>query len=647
MDFDSSMAEELTKRPDTENTATDSPASPFPSPRATFRIISTSDLHMHLNAYDYYADQICADKGLALAAKVIAKARAEIDGSMLVDNGDFLQGSPLGDYVARQGVTPNPMIAAMNQLNYDAVNIGNHEFSHGMGYLSSAIDQAQFTCLSANIFRTKTPTKTSFLPPFSIVQKVVPDDRGVSHVIRIGVIGVLPPQTAVWDQQSIGDTLQIEGMVSSVARTLPKIRAEGADIILALAHCGIGEADARDDAENAALGIAQLDGIDAVVMGHAHLTFPGPAFAKGPKVDATSGTLAGKPAVMPGVYGSHIGIIDLSLERRGGQWRINHHKTEARRVGPDHDQSAGQTVSQTPARRETTEDPAIARLSAAMHQATLDWVRRPIGQIGATIHSYFAAISDSPTVALINRAQQYHIRAQLAGTALADLPVLSASAPYKAGGRGGPGNFSYCEGGDMLLRHAADLCVHPNTIDALRLTGAEILDWLEHSARFFNHIRPDRPDQPLLNPLVPSFQFDTILGLTYQIDLSGAGAERGQPRIVNACYQGQPIAKDRIFILATTNYRSSGSGGFFNGDPRQIVLKGERTSRDILIDYVNSGAAAEARTPPAWRFAALPGVTVTFPTTPLALRHLADVPHLNLLPLFTDAEGFQMMRLAL
>lgn len=646
------MTEVLTKQTDRQKTApaTEARDQPVSLPRTTFRIIATTDLHMHLNGYDYYSDQACADKGLALAASAIALARAEIAGAMLVDNGDFLQGSPLGDYVARQGVTPNPMVAAMNQLHYDAVNIGNHEFSHGLGHLAAALVQARFTCLSANIFRADTASRTTFLPPYCIVQKSVPDDLGINHAIRVGVIGVLPPQTTVWDQQSIGGTLRIDGMVSSIARVLPKIRAEGADIILALAHCGIGEAEARDDAENAALGIAQLDGIDAIVMGHAHLTFPGPGFAKSPKVDATGGTLAGKPAVMPGVYGSHIGIIDLSLEQRGGQWRITHHRTEARRVGPEHDQSSGQPVPQTPARQQTTEDPVIARLGASMHQATLNWVRRPIGRIGATIHSYFAAVSDSPTVALINRAQQQHIRAQLAGTALADLPVLSASAPYKAGGRGGAGNFSHCAGGDMLLRHAADLCVHPNTLDALRLTGAEVLGWLEHSARFFNRIHPDQPDQPLLNPLVPSFQFDTILGLTYQIDLSAAGAERGQPRIVNACYQGQPIEKDRPFILATTNYRSSGSGGFFNGDPSRIVVKGERTSRDILIDYVSSGAAAKVPTTPvtpAWHFAALPGATVTFPTTPLALRHLADVPHLNLSPLCIDAEGFQIMRLSL
>jgi 2',3'-cyclic-nucleotide 2'-phosphodiesterase/3'-nucleotidase len=105
-----------------------------------------------------------------------------------------------------------------------------------------------------------------------------------------------------------------------------------------------------------------------------------------------------------------------------------------------------------------------------------------------------------------------------------------------------------------------------------------------------------------------------------------------------------------MFILATTNYRSSGSGGFFDGDPDRIVLKGDKTSRDILIDYVKSGAEVKAspdRHLPAWRFAPLSGATVTFPTAPIACNHLADVRHLNLLPLFQDAEGFQTMRLSL
>lgn len=620
-------------------------ARPSAVPKAAFRIIATSDLHMHLNAYDYYADSPCEDKGLALAAPIIAMARAEIAGSMLVDNGDFLQGSPLGDYVAHQKVVPNPMIAAMNQLQYDAVNLGNHEFSHGLSYLTSALAEARFPCLSANTFRSNARQKTPFLPPYSIVQKPIIDDEGQSHTLRIGVIGVLPPQTAIWDQQSIGGTLRIGGMVTTVARSLPKIRRAGADIVLALAHCGIGEMNAPDDAENAALAIAQLDGIDAVILGHAHLTFPGPAYPDAAKVDATKGTLAGKPAVMPGVYGSHVGIIDLSLERRAGRWQIAQHRAEARRVGPNPARPI------TPNVRRRGEDTAIARLTAPAHKATLDWARRPIGPIGSTIHSYFAAVSDSPTVALVNAAQAHYARSRLVGTAFADLPVLSASAPYKAGGRSGPFNYSFCASGDMRLRHAADLCVHPNTVVCLHLNGAEILAWLEHSTRFFNHIRPGgQPDQPLLNPDVPCFQFDTIFGLTYDIDLAAKGAAAGQPRVVNARFQGQPLGQDQMFILATTSYRSSGSGGFFNADEKRIVLAGHMTSRDILIDYVKSGAAAHFAAPchtPNWHFVPQPGTTVTFQTSPRALSHLRDVPHLALSPLGQNCEGFQTLRLTL
>jgi len=625
--------------------ASDAQVPPCAVPKASFRIIATSDLHMHLNAYDYYADRPCQDKGLALAAPMIAKARAEIAGSILVDNGDFLQGSPLGDYVAHQQITPNPMIAAMNQLQYDAVNLGNHEFSHGLGYLTAALAEARFPCLSANTFRAAARERTPFLPPYSIVQKTVLDDRGQRHAIRIGVIGVLPPQTAIWDQQSIGGKLRIGGMASTIARILPKIRREEADIVLALAHCGIGEVNAADDAENAALAIAQLDGIDAVILGHAHLTFPGPAYPNAAQVDAIKGTLAGKPAVMPGVYGSHIGIIDLSLERREGRWQVTQHRTEARRVTPNPDKpKAAEGLGDR-------EDAAIAQLSAPSHKATLTWARRPIGRIGSTIHSYFAAVSDSPTVALVNAAQAHYARRRLADTAFADLPVLSASAPYKAGGRSGPFNYSFCASGDMRLRHAADLCVHPNTVVGLHLSGAEIFAWLEHSTRFFNQIRPgDQPDQPLLNRDMPCFQFDTILGLTYEIDLAAAGAAAGQPRIINARFQGQPLAPKQMFILATTSYRSSGSGGFFNADERRIVLAGHSTSRDILIDYVKSGAAADFAAPhhrPGWHFAPQPGTAVTFQTSPRALGHLGDVPHLALTPLGQDSEGFLTLRLAL
>lgn len=605
--------------------------------RAQFRIIATTDLHMHVNAYDYYTDTACADKGLALAAPLIAKARAECACSILVDNGDFLQGSPMGDYVAGKGITPNPMIAAMNGLGYDAVNIGNHEFSHGLDYLSQALSQAKFPCLSANTFRANTQKKTPFLPPFSIVEKTVQDSLGQSHVIRIGVIGVLPPQTTVWDQQSIGGKLRIGGMVNAVEACLPKMRRQGADLVIALAHCSIGEAEACESAENAALNIARLDGIDAVVMGHAHLTFPGPAFLAAAQVDPSAGTLAGKPAVMPGAYGSHVGIIDLWLERGQGRWRITTHQSEARGVGPNI----------APSYPNGIENAQIARLSAQSHAATLDWARKPIGRIGRTIHSYFAAVSDSATVALVNQAQAHYVRSQLAGSTYASLPVLSASAPYKAGGRGGPGNYSFCQSGEMLRRHAADLCVHPNTVVGLSLTGAEIVAWLEQSSRFFQQIRPGSTDAPLLNTEVPSFQFDTILGLTYTIDLAAAGVQAAQPRILDPRYQGQQIEPDQMFILATNSYRSSGSGGFFAPDPQRIVLAGQKTTREVLIDYVASGAATSFAPEPTWRFGPLADTTVTFSTTPLALSYLGDVAHLDLTPLSLGPDGFQTVRLAL
>lgn len=609
---------------------------------AKFRIIATTDLHMHVNAYDYYTDQSCTDKGLALTARLIADARAECENSILVDNGDFLQGSPMGDFVARKRVVPNPMIAAMNLLAYDAVNIGNHELSHGLAYLSSAVAQARFPCLSANIFKATRKDGASFRPPYSIVEKLVLDSMGRTHVIRVGVIGVLPPQTEVWEHQNIAGKLRMVGMVGAVARCLPKMRREGADLVLVLAHCGIGTPDAGDADENAALSIARLTGVDAIVMGHAHLAFPGPSYGTGAEVDSNIGTLAGKPAVMAGVYGSHIGIIDFTLERADGRWQISNHRSEARAVAPNTLLGSGAVTPR--------EDPEIVRLSTASHEATLHWARKPIGLIGRHIHSYFATVSDSPTVKLVNLAQALYVKERLAGTAFAGLPLLSASAPYKSGGRSGPGNYSYVEGGNMLLRHAADLYVHPNTIVGLHLKGSEVIAWLEHSARIFRQIEPGGTDQPLINMDVPSFQFDTIWGLTYQIDLAAAGQLCGEPRIKNLCLNGKPIDPDMMFILATNSYRSSGSGGFFSGAKDRIILGDQIANRDILIRYVASGAVADPDAiprKPSWTFAPLPGTSVTFQTTPLAMDHLGDVPHLDLTPLALQSDGFQSMRLAL
>ena len=631
--------------PNAQNTPATAGASRA-SATVRLRIMATSDMHMHLAAYDYYTDQPCIYKGLALTASLIANARAEAPDALLFDNGDFLQGSPLGDFLATAGDMPNPAIEAMNQLRYDAVNIGNHEFSFGVSYLRAALAKAAFPCLSANTHsRAATGALSAFLPPVALLTRELADADGCLHRVQIGVIGVLPPQTAVWDRQAIGGAVALSDMTSAVARHAPALRRAGADVVIVLAHSGIGAPDPGPMAENVALAIAGIDAVDAVVMGHVHLPFPGPDTPASPGVDPVAGTLAGKPAVMAGVFGSHLGIIDLELQAHPFGWRVATHRSEARAIAPR--TQSGDRIAATPA------DPALSALIAPAHRAALDWARRPIGHTAKPIHSYFAMVTASAALQVVTHAQARYVGERLRGGPFADIPLLSATAPFKAGGHAGPENYSFVPAGDLLLRHAADLYIHPNTIVALRLTGAEVRQWLARSARVFNQLTPGTADQMLLDPDMASFNFDLICGVSYAIDLIAAPGSVA--RIRDLRWQGRPVADGDPFILATNSYRSSGSGGFLSPDPARpdatrIVLADQKSNRDLLISYLSDDAyLADAATPvpPQWRFAPCANTSALFDSAPESIGYLPEVPHLHLTPLTRTPHGFQRYRLTL
>jgi 2',3'-cyclic-nucleotide 2'-phosphodiesterase/3'-nucleotidase len=622
-------------------------SSPQRAGQVHLRILATTDLHVQVLPYDYYADRPVATHGLACTASLIAAARAEAPNCLLLDNGDFLQGNPMGDLYARPGqLAPgqvHPILAAMNRLGYDAGTLGNHEFNYGLDFLQNVLRGAAFPLVSANIAMGP-DGDAPLLPPYVLLDRQVTDGAGGVHGLRIGVIGFAPPQIVQWDRAQLGDQLTTEDIVESAARRVPQMQAAGCDVIIALSHSGIGGDLAVAGMENASTALAALPGIDAVVAGHSHLVFPGPGFAGLPGVDAEAGRLCGKPAVMPGFWGSHLGVIDLALHRAGGRWQVRCSHAAARPIWQQGADGQPQALAAT--------DAAVAAAMAGFHAETLAYARRPVGRTRAPLHSFFALVTPSPAVAVVAEAQARHVAAWLAGTPEAGLPLLSAVAPFKTGGRGGPQNFTDVPAGDMALRHAADLYIYPNTVAALRLTGAELAEWLERAAGIFHRITPGLPDQPLIDADFPSYNFDLIHGLSFAIDLAqparyhhdGRLADPAARRITGLAFRDAPVDPCASFIVASNSYRASGSGGFA---ARPALLTGTTSIRDTLVAHIAVTNPLPPPAPPFWRFAPMPGTSVTFDTAPAARAMLGDVPHLALTALGDTADGFVRFRLAL
>ena len=456
-------------------------------PFVQVRLLETTDVHSNLLPFDYYADSCETSFGLARTANLIKEARAQAPNCLLLDNGDFLQGTPLSDLTAQpdNGWTgPHPAITAMNYLGYDAAGIGNHEFNFGLDWLQEALAGADFpvTCANAVIEQGETVTEDeTLLPPFLILDRQVTDNRGGRHDLRIGVIALLPPQITTWDHFHLKNRLSARDVIEAARAWVSRIRDAGADIVIALAHSGIDGHDHYPMKENVALALGQLPGIDAILAGHTHEVFPGPEAPDIAGADCRQGTLNGKPAVMAGFRGSHLGVLDLYLQQDASGWTVATHRSEARPVA-----EAG--ADPVPA------DEDLKQLLFPAHRHTLDLIRKPLGKTAIPLHSYLALVRNDPATQLVARAQASALRRMVEGSADAELPLLSANAPFKTGGRGGPKYYTDVPAGDFRLRNAADLYAFPNTLCALRVTGAQVRDWLERAAACFNQITPGRPD---------------------------------------------------------------------------------------------------------------------------------------------------------
>ena len=582
------------------NVAATEDTKPVEGQTVDVRILATTDLHTNLVNYDYYQDKPVETLGLAKTAVLIEKAKKENPNVLLVDNGDTIQGTPLGTYKAI--VDPvekgeqHPMYAALQALGFEAGTLGNHEFNYGLDYLNRVIETAGLPIVNANVLD---PATGKFIyQPYKIIEKTFTDTQGRLTTVKIGVTGIVPPQILNWDKANLEGKVVVRDSVEAIRDIIPEMRKAGADITLVLSHSGIGDDKYEKGEENEGYQIASLPGVDAVVTGHSHAEFPsgnGTGFyEKYPGVDGVNGKINGTPVTMAGKYGDHLGVIDLKLNYTDGKWKVTDSKGSIRKVDT----------------KSNVADQRVIDIAKESHQGTINYVRQQVGTTTAPITSYFSLVKDDPSVQIVNNAQLWYAKQELAGTPEANLPILSAAAPFKAGTRGDATAYTDIPAGPIAIKNVADLYLYDNVTAILKVNGAQLKEWLEMSAGQFNTIDPNNNQpQNLVNTDYRTYNFDVIDGVTYEFDITqpnkydreGKLANPNASRVRNLKYQGKEIDPNQEFIVVTNNYRSNGNFPGVREASLNRLLNLE--NRQAIINYILAVKNINPSADQNWHFA--------------------------------------------
>jgi 2',3'-cyclic-nucleotide 2'-phosphodiesterase / 3'-nucleotidase len=567
------------------------PGHPKPGEQFRLTVLGTTDTHGNVLNWDYfkdaeYDDAQHNDVGLAKISTLVSAMRAERGrcATLMLDAGDTIQGTPLAYYYARidpitsPAAPVHPMAAAMNSIGYDAAALGNHEFNYGVDVLRKFQSQLHHPLLGANALYWQS-TRPAF-PEFVIKRVPVGDHRGHSdghrhgagQTVKVGIVGLVTPGCAIWDKANLDGKISFNGIVEQAKIVIPKVKRAGADIVIVSCHSGADTSSSYGDAlpwpENASTLLAQqVPGIDAILVGHAHVEIP-QRFVTGPD---------GRQVLLsePLKWGERLTVMDLDLVREHGRWTV-----------------ASSTATVLNANT-VPEDPAIVSLVRNQHAKVRAYVNGVIGTSTAPMSAATSRYQDTAAMDFINYVQADAVKKALAGSSSASLPVLSIAAPFNPD--------ASIPAGNVTVRDVAGLYIYDNTLLGIVLTGAQVQAYLEYSAQYFKQITgtgPFTPDQ-LTNAVTPNapggtpdYNYDIMGGsgssaassLTYDIDI----AQPVGSRIKNLSYAGAPVAAGQQFVIAINNYRQSGGGGFPGVTSAPVVYNAQVEIRQLIIDWVSA-----------------------------------------------------------
>lgn len=536
-------------------------------------VLATTDIHAHAADYDYFTGQTYGAKDPSkalgmdhLATAIKAEQAAKGDSLLTVDNGDANQGSSLASYyqLHRGAGTVDPMANVFNMLGYEAGVVGNHEFNYGLDALNQYKTNLNMPLLGANVIDDATGKPA--LEPYKIIEKTVG-----GKTVKVGVVGVVTPGIATWDKANVEGKLHFEDAATTASRYATQVKAEGADVVVVLAHTGLdadgATYDANAKAENVARSVAeQSTDVDVVIGGHSHVT---------DKVQEYFTNKNGQKVLFsqPGYWARFASEVNIPLTIDDATGKI-----DVEWSGEEQPTAKALNASDYAA------DPAILQAIQPYHDETQKWVKTVVAQATEPMSAATSAWEDTPILDFINRVQTDELKRAVAGTENENLPILAEASPFS--------RTAVFQKGDVTIADMAGLYTYDNTLYGVKLTGAQVRDYLEWSARYYKQQEPGaqisdwatvtNEQYPGDSRGIPDYSYDVLSGVKYHVNISQPVGQRIENLTLA---DGTPLADDAQVILALNNYRWSGGSGYPHVTGAPIVYNEQKTVRDLMINW--------------------------------------------------------------
>lgn len=561
------------------------------------RILGTTDLHGQLNSVDYEQGVDYNNGGLARVFDLIKNARAELPegNTFTLDAGDVLFDYTTEYIFSTNQTAIQPIYKAMKEVGYDAITLGNHEFDYGYDYVLRQLDGSGLRDIT--IVSNVTDARTGEHPFLEnmLITRTVKSRSGKEVQVKVGIIGHTIP-TLTGKTHSYAGLLVGEDIVENAKKQAAKLKEEGADIIIALSHTGIGPENPEPNFKNVAYALTLIPEIDVVVAGHEHNLFPTKdmtsPYYKLPNVNKETYLMNGKNVIMAGDRGVAVGVVDLVLEVNGDRVRISDRKSELRMITD----------------KTTKEDKTIAGMFGQWEDELLSYASEVIAELedGTLLQNYYGMLADTAAIQLLNDSKiQYTLNNIKKDKKYMDYPVIAAST-YESFGVKSIYDFVNIQ--DKITE--ADLTTLQNYnsyIYVYTITGAQLKEWLEWSASAYEITNRDTQwkngtmsslmketglksliSEEWLNDWSNFYIFD---GISYEIDPStfprydfSGNIISTYNRVSNITYQGKEVTDDMEFLIATNKITKPTQAN--SGVENQVVLKGFVRSQSILGKYI-------------------------------------------------------------